>query len=233
MLQASRTRIFGRMLIAVWILSGLTATGLSAQEVMVAPRPIPTGGTTFLPGPDAVDLYYYITTADPYQKWATLPGPIDDPFNFPEPAKEEPHGQWVSIFINNIANQSLFDPLTPFSMRYGSILVKENYPPSTGPPPADRSTLETLTVMYKVRGFRTLPGQDEWFWVMYLPSGRVLEISDQPFARLPRFTPFIGEVQAGKPWFCVHCHNGARETSKDAVGDFVYKFQPSRLPRDK
>ena len=185
------------------------------------PIPAPTGGDDPLPGPDADALWYYITTANPYWEWQPFPGPGEPPIA----VTELPHGDWVSVYVNNTAYESMFDPLEPFSMRYGSILVKENFPASDTPPARD--SVLSLTVMYKVRGYRTIPNEDEWFWSMYSPSGRVLQLSDQQgFIANGEFKSFKGEVQAGKPWFCIHCHLGAAESSKSAVGDFVWKLLP-------
>ena len=176
-----------------------------------------------LPEADALELWEYITQGDGYRSWQ--PFPTDPDIGGP-PVRvtEEPHGAWVAIYVNDVALQSLFDPLDPFSLRYGSVLVKENYPNTPEPPAPD--TLLSLTVMYKVNGYRTLPDENEWFWAMYSPSGRVLQLSDQSFLSQEAFKGFRGEVQAGKPWFCIHCHLGAKETSTFAVGDFVYKLRP-------
>ena len=38
------------------------------------------------------------------------------------------------LFANEIAVRSMTNPLNPFALEYGSILVKENYPASATPP---------------------------------------------------------------------------------------------------
>ena len=173
-----------------------------------------------LPGPDAEDLWLYITRVNPYEKWQPFPG-LDQPFI---QLDEQPHGDWVGVWANDIAVDSMQHPLTPFTMKYGSILVKENYPGGTTKPP--KSSLLSITVMYKVNGYHVLPGQEEWFWVMYTPQGTVQTVSTQPWAAKPPFKAFQGEVLAGKPWLCLQCHQGAAESSKEAVGDYLWKLKP-------
>lgn len=171
-----------------------------------------------MPGPNAHDLWDYITEADPYREWSPFPG-LDKPFL---QATEKPHGDWVAVYANSIAKDSMYHPLDPFTMRYGSILVKENYPASPHKPAKDQ--LLSVTVMYKINGYHTLPGEEEWFWVMFTPQGEVATVRNQPWA--PEFSSFKGEVQAGKPWFCISCHQGAKNSSRKAVGDYLWKLKP-------
>jgi len=176
-----------------------------------------------LPGPNPEDLWLYITRSNPYEKWQPFPG-LDQPFI---QVDEQPHGDWVAVYANDIAVDSMQHPLTPFTLRYGSILVKENYP--GGPTRPAKSSLLSVTVMYKINGYRVLPGQEEWFWVMYSPQGAAQTVSTQPW--VPQFKAFQGEVLAGKPWFCLQCHSGAAESSKKAVGDYVWKLKPFATPK--
>jgi hypothetical protein len=173
-----------------------------------------------LPGPDPEDLWQYITRTNPYEKWRPFPG-LDQPFL---QLTELPHGDWVGVWANDIAVDSMENPLAPFTMKYGSILVKENYP--AGPTRPPKSSLVAITVMYKVNGYHVLPGQEEWFWVMYSPQGAVETVATQPWAAKPPFKTFKGEVLAGKPWLCLHCHAGAAQSSKEAVGDYLWKLKP-------
>ncbi|HVT59839.1 MAG TPA: hypothetical protein VHR45_15740 [Thermoanaerobaculia bacterium] len=174
-----------------------------------------------LPAPNANALWTYISQQNPYTSWQYFPGNDKMPIHL----IEEPHGEWVSVYANEIAVRSMTNPLNPFTMQYGSILVKENYPASAAPPP-DRKTMMSLTVMYKVNGYHTLPGEEEWFWTMLTPGGAVAVVSTQPWASQPAFKIYKGEVQAGKPWFCVGCHQAAAQSSKEAVGDYVWKLKP-------
>jgi len=76
-------------------------------------------------------------------------------------------------------------------MKYGSIIVKENYSllkgdPNNEPPlNAVPVGLTSLTVMYKVKGYQRVTVEEEWFWVMYGckngQCGGVVTISDQAF----------------------------------------------------
>ena len=181
-----------------------------------------------MPGPSAGELWDYITKVSPYQQWNAFPG-LADPFL---QADEKPHGDWVAVYVNQIAYDSMFHPLDPFTMRYGSIVVKANYPASPTKPAANR--LLSLTVMYKINGYHSLPGEAEWFWVMYTPQGEVAVVDKQPWASQKDFKAFRGEVQAGKPWFCLSCHQAAKTSSKKAVGDYLWKLKPfERMPRRK
>ena len=100
--------------------------------------------------------------------------------------------------------------------------------------------LSTLTVMYKIRGYRQVPGQEEWFWVMYGCNkgecdGSVVTISNQPWLseQIPlskdTFAFYKGEIVAGKPWLCVECHRRAGQSDQFAYGDYLWRvkyFQP-------
>ena len=165
-------------------------------------------------------MILYITQEDPYQKWNPFPG-LTEPFL---QVTEEPHGDWVAVYANRIAYDSMYHPLDPFTMRYGSILVKENYPAGSDKPSED--DLLSITVMYKINGYHSLPGEEEWFWVMYTPQGEVATLQKQPFASKKEFEPYKGEVQAGKPYLCLSCHQAARTSSRKAVGDYVWKLKP-------
>jgi hypothetical protein len=171
-----------------------------------------------LPAPNANALWTYITQQSPYTSWQPFPGIDKQPLQL----TEDPHGAWVAVYANDIAVRSMTNPLTPFAMQYGSILVKENYPASATPP--ERKAITSLTVMYKVNGYHNLPGEEEWFWTMFTPGGEVATVSNQPW--VPEFKAFKGEVQAGKSWFCLSCHQGAAQSSHQAVGDYVWKLKP-------
>jgi hypothetical protein len=172
-----------------------------------------------LPAANANSLWTYITRQSPYTSWKPFPGVDKQPLQL----TEEPHGAWVAAYANDIAVRSMTNPLTPFTMQYGSIIVKENYAPSPTPP--ERKAMMSLTVMYKVDGYHNLPGEEEWYWVMYTPGGQVQTVANQPWAQQKDWKPFKGEVQAGKPWLCVSCHQYAAQPSKQGVGDYIYKLK--------
>jgi hypothetical protein len=205
---------------AWWMAVVCTALLLPAAALCGGPARAATGAD--LPAATASALWTYISQQNPYVNWPPFPGVDKQPLQL----TEEPHGAWVAVYANEVAVRSMTNPLTPFSMQYGSILVKENYPASATPP--DRKAMVSLTVMYKVNGYHNLPGEEEWFWVMFSPGGAVVTVSNQPW--VPEFKTYKGEVQAGKPWFCVGCHQGAAQSSKQAVGDYVWKLKPFATP---
>jgi hypothetical protein len=193
-------------------------------------------GGASLPGPDANALWTYITRTNPYTSWQPLPGLKTALVQ----AKEIPHGDWVGVYANQAAVASIEQPSDPFQMSWGSILVKENYPSSPTPPA--REQLLSLTVMYKVRGYQLVPGQEEWFWVMYTPKGGVQSVQGQPWVTglgaaqtgpcRSKENPhgdwqcFTGEVLAGKPWLCLDCHQNARTPQPGvAFGDYVWNMK--------
>jgi hypothetical protein len=195
-----------------------------------------------MPGPDAQQLWKYISKDNPYTSWKNFP---DVPDRFLH-VKENPHGDWIATYLNNEAYQSIVTPSKPFEMEYGSIVVKENYMLSNSNPPQQSSltsvpvVLSTLTVMYKIRGYQQVPKQQEWFWVMYeckngVCDGSVVTISNQPW--LPEQIPlskdtfafYTGEVVAGKPWICVECHRRASQSDQFAYGDYLWRVKYFQL----
>src|SRR5262245_5862193 len=129
-----------------------------------------------MPGPDAQQLWKYISKDNPYKSWKNFPD-LSERFLH---VKENPHGDWIATYLNNQAYQSVVTPSSPFKMEYGSIIVKENYILSKGAPspqPPFTSVpvmLSSLTVMYKIKGYRQAPGQEEWFWVMFSCNGNAM-----------------------------------------------------------
>jgi len=193
---------------------------------------------TQMPGPDAQQLFRYITKDNPYNKWKNLP----DAPRFIH-VKENPHSDWIAVYLNSEAYESINYPPSPFQMKYGSIIVKENYSPANGDPSAQSSltsvpvNLVSLTVMYKVKGYQSIPGEEEWFWALYgcnngQCSGTPATVSDQPWLseQIPMsqdtFAFYKGEVLAGKPWLCLECHTRASRAGEFALGDYVWKVKP-------
>jgi acetyl esterase/lipase len=62
-------------------------------------------------------------------------------------------------------------------MPAGAVLIKEDYD-------KDKTTLKSVTAMYKVSGYN--PPEGDWFWARYAPDGRVMD--------------------AGKVPSCIECH---------------------------
>src|SRR3984893_17359455 len=189
-----------------------------------------------MPGSNAQQLWQYISRDNPYKTWQNFP---NLPGRFLH-VKENPHGDWIAAYLNNEAYESFATPSYPFKMKYGSIVVKENYSlsnsdPLTQPPLISVPvTLTSLTVMYKIKGYQSAPGEEEWFWVMYGCNGQcdgsVAIISNQPFVNEPiplskdTFAFYKGAVVAGKPWLCVECHQRASQADQFAFGDYLWKL---------
>ena len=193
---------------------------------------------TQMPGADAQQLWQYITKDNPYKSWKNFP---NLPGRFLH-VKENPHGDWVAAYLNNEAYDSFGTPSYPFKMKYGAIVVKENYSLSNSDPPTQPPltsvpvTLTSLTVMYKIKGYQSAPGEEEWFWAMYgcnngQCDGSVAIISNQPFVNEPiplskdTFAFYKGAVVAGKPWLCIECHQRASQADQFAFGDYLWKLK--------
>jgi hypothetical protein len=229
--MSTRQRCFRGLLasfLALVVVMGMVCNRLE-QETMAS--------TTLFqnqPGADARQLWQYISKQSNYKFWRTLPRMTN-----PLRVTEIPHGDWVAIYVNDEAYDSIAQQSSPFYMKYGSILVKENYTLNKRYPknPPTKENLVSLTVMYKVKGYHTREDQEEWFWVMYECKngecdGSVATISNQPWLPLtmPKsrdsFAFFKGEVMAGKPWLCLECHQRAKVPNAFAVGDYVWKLKP-------
>lgn len=222
------------LLLLLCILAGSTIFIL-ANGVRTESAPLQRQG----PGPDHNQLWSHITKDNPYKSWKTMP---DLPRYLH--VNENPHGDWVAVYLNNEAYESIMTPSRPFQMRYGSIIVKENYAIAGGNPSAQQTfssvpvVLVSLTVMYKVKGYQRVLHEEEWFWVMYTCNngqcdGGVATISNQPWLnqKIPvskgdTFAFYKGEVQVGKPWLCIECHRRASQSDQFAFGDYVWRLKP-------
>jgi hypothetical protein len=196
-------------------------------------------GQTILPGADAQQLWKYITKDNPYKLWKSPPNQSTRYVH----VNENPHGDWVAVYLNAEANESITYPTAPFQMKYGAVIVKENYvllkgdPINQPPLNAVPVELASLTVMYKLKGYQRVQGEEEWFWVMFTCrngqcDGSVATISDQAFVnqQIPmsqdKFAFFQGEVVTGKPWICIECHQRANISNEFSYGDYVWKLKP-------
>ncbi|MFW6415159.1 MAG: cytochrome P460 family protein [Thermodesulfobacteriota bacterium] len=126
-----------------------------------------------MPPPNANKVWNYMTEIEPYSDWEHFPG---------HPGLLEgssPHGSYVKIFANDPAIKAIEnnEKLPPTSL-----IVKENYA-------KDKKTLESITPMYKVKGYN--PEKGDWFWVKYSPKGK-------PLAE-------------GKVKGCINCHKSQQE----------------------
>ncbi len=222
------------LILSLIVMAGIMLTSGNLERA----APLAATSAPGLPPPNPRLLWHYITKESPYTRWQHFPGTTG-----PTRVDENPHGDWVNVFVNDRAFNSISKPSSPFQMQYGSIMVKENYelnPQNKNSPPTS-AQLVSLTVMYKVKGFQTLVGEEEWFWAMYGCTsgdcnGNISTVLTQPWitqmvpGRNYTFEVFKGEVQAGKPWLCVQCHQNAKRSVGRAYGDYVWKlspFQPS------
>jgi len=225
-----------------WMILLMVTLVVGAGLMGLASRKASSSGTaaaqTLMPGADADQLWKYITKDSSYKSWKKLPNQATRYVH----VDEKPHGDWIALYLNDEAYASIIYPSKPFAMKYGSIIVKENYSllkgdPNNEPPlNAVPVGLTSLTVMYKVKGYRRVAGEEEWFWVMYgcknAQCGGVVTISDQAFVdeQIPlskdKFTFYKGEVMAGKPWLCIECHQRANVASDFSYGDYVWKLKP-------
>ena len=73
----------------------------------------------------------------------------------------EPHGAYLSTYVNAIAFNSLRGENAPLPI--GSVLVKENYLPN--------QQLGATTVMYKAAGYD--PQHNDWFWMKRNADGQI------------------------------------------------------------
>jgi hypothetical protein len=229
--MSRRQKCFRGFLVSFLVVGGVLALSSSDRPESERAEAAPLQNR---PGADAQQLWQFITKQSPYKSWQTLPRMTN-----PLRVTEIPHGDWVAVYVNDEAYDSIARPASPFQMKYGSIIVKENYTLNKQYPknPPTKENLVSLTVMHKVKGYHTRANQEEWFWVMYGCQngdcdGSVATISNQPWVQktIPKakdtFAFFQGEVMAGKPWLCLQCHQRARDPNDYAVGDYVWKLKP-------
>jgi hypothetical protein len=108
-----------------------------------------------MPTPAGKDLSKHVTDQSPYKKWNLWPGKAG------MSEGTEPHGTFVKVYVNNIAYKSL-KKVKGFNNN--SIVLQENYTHS--------KKLDTVTVMYKVKGYN--PAGGNWFWAKYDKNLNVL-----------------------------------------------------------
>jgi hypothetical protein len=145
------------------VLTGLMAAGLGLSRAAEQ-----------LPSTNPEAFWTYISKTNPYKDWQHWPG---YPGKFPG---KSPHGAYLEFYGNDIAIKAAKEGK---EMPWGAILVKTNYA-------RDKTTLVSITPMYKVKGYN--PDAGNWFWAKYGPSGEVMA--------------------AGKVDSCINCH---RKAAKD------------------
>ncbi len=104
-----------------------------------------------MPGPDAKQLWNYITQVSPYQKW----GHWQDHSGMQ--SGRAPHGPKHIVYVNDLGLSSTQPPL-----KYGSIQVKESF--------NNAGVKKAITVMYKLKGFN--PRDGDWYWAKYSLKGK-------------------------------------------------------------
>lgn len=130
--------------------------------------------------------FWKYLTASPsrYDEWAPFAGRTDELYK-----GQSPHGAFVRVIANKLARRN------PTKLPHGSILIKENYG-------ADGRTLMAITVMYRTLGANGQPWDPDnrdWYYVKYLPDGRVATSPPEMGAKR-----LAGRVQS-----CIDCHSGA------------------------
>jgi hypothetical protein len=126
----------------------------------------------------------YITVADPYREWQTWPGK----HKLYQGKATYGHGALITTYVNRAASRSMEEKS---GMADGSIIVVENYDAA--------KKLQTLTTMYKVKGFN--PQGGDWYWVEATPKGEIIN---------------SGKVQA-----CIDCHRVQAENDYIRTGEAV------------
>ncbi len=129
------------MVAAIALLSGSFSLGLA--------------GDAALPKADGKAVYEYLTTTNPYQKWAFYPATG----KFYE--GRHPHGALLTTYVNDLALDGI--RAKAGTLEDGAIIVKENYSPD--------KKLGAVTVMYRVDGYDADAG--DWFWAKYKGDGSI------------------------------------------------------------
>lgn len=106
-------------------------------------------------GLDGDKFFLYFTKDTPYPSWQLWPdkGKLR--------AAEEPHGAFLTTYVNPAAYRSI---TRKEGMAYGSLVVTENRD-------ADMRLLN-LTAKIKIKGYNP-PGGD-WYWFQYTPEGKIM-----------------------------------------------------------
>ena len=149
-----------------------------------SPSPSPRGAA---PPPEEfhVKLWRFIVREQsPYTKWPSLPGKSGTL------EAKSPHGPFVRLFAYKV------DAKQPQNVPDGTVLVLENYA-------ADNKTRTSIDIMYRSAGYD--PAAGDWYWMEYLPTGRVAVKPQSEGGR-----PIVGHVKS-----CIECH--AKAQGKDLV----------------
>jgi len=163
-----------------WTTGGLLAAVLVAvgwQFAETQPADAQSGSSQprRLAGSTFEDQFWNWLQRKDYTQWAPWPGQGEGAYE-----GQAPHGAFLKMYLNR---KAAANPANPPDR---SIIVKENYG-------KDGKTLMAVTVMFRSQGYS--PQHGDWYWVKYLPDGRVDRKGDMRLA---------GRVQG-----CIDCHAGA------------------------
>lgn len=143
-------------LAALLIIAGTSFIAYAIHDVVEIPPDLAgVGHYEKMPMADGGDLRHFITSHQPYKKWANWPG--KDKMR----EGKEPHGHYITVYINDKAADSLKEHK---EMANNSIVIKENY--------NKKKELAAVTVMYKIKGYN--PEGGDWFWAKYDHKFKVL-----------------------------------------------------------
>jgi hypothetical protein len=147
-------------------------------------RATPTPPRQQTPQEFAADLWRYINRdKSPYRQWAGMEVTGPD-------SNVDPHGTGGKTYFNDAADKD------PQKLRYGAILVREEYGDDAEKPIA-------ISVMYRAKG--TDSKNNDWYWLKFLPDGSVAKSPADAGSR-----PVLGRVAS-----CIDCHQKA--AGKDLV----------------
>lgn len=224
------TKMLSRRWFHVYFLSSCLVLGLVFGLVAYGQPPAASDTDSAYiatPNPTAEQLWRILSNPEkPYTSWPffyEIDPKTGKPVTFPFAATELPHGDYVAVYVNEPALESLKNPSDPFMMKPGSILIKENYrgdgpPPSLDRPIGNRDRLLSRTVMWKVPGynFSGMPTQvvfpkppnplpsnapfmvgGEWFWAMFTPGDPAKVVT----LGAPKVQGFLGSENAMRRQF--------------------------------
>ncbi|MFT6499962.1 MAG: hypothetical protein ACJASQ_000069 [Crocinitomicaceae bacterium] len=124
-----------------------------------------------LPDATGKDVLNYVMYMKPYKYWGTWSDPQWNDFSKPSKG-ENPHGNFIRVFVNDIALKAYKDDPSISILPEGSIVLKENYstPDSSfmKNKAVQPSELIELTIMYKAKDEN---GTLKWFWMKTPPNG--------------------------------------------------------------
>lgn len=127
------------------------------------------------------ELWSYLKKVEYEENYSPWPGMKDEFF-----PGQSPHGAQLKVYVNRHVTKDPSDP------PHKSVVVKENY--------TSEKKLASITIMYRVRNYDA--DNKDWYWVKYLPDGKVARMND---------TKLAGKVKG-----CINCHSSAKG------GDYIF-----------